>query len=102
MVSKVRKEQDEQNETEWLQHNLMDIMDCYDSNNDRQLGRDEYMLLMANPEAVHYITTFGADTQGLVTLSDVLFEERLQDGDREKTLGFDEFISLVLRQRGGH
>lgn len=61
---------------------------------------------MQNPEVHEVLSRFGTDVSGLISLADVLFEERdfdrVSTGVPSKKLSFSEFLNVILRLRGGH
>lgn len=112
VVSQVSQSEKEEAEVNFLKNNLMDLLECYDRNNDKTIGEDEFDLLMQNIELHECLTRFGTDVSGIIALKDVLFEGRIKglvqtaEGmklQRERrSLSFKDFMTVVLRLRGGH
>ncbi|CAJ1355534.1 unnamed protein product [Effrenium voratum] len=103
----------------YLKNTLLEILECHDKDNDRQIHRDEFELLMRNPEMHFVLTRFGVNVTDLINLRDVLFEEKSENDDEEeeedldtnsplpsarrlRKLSFQEFLEVVLRLRGGN
>eukprot|EP00913_Durusdinium_trenchii_P024472 g22974.t1 len=105
----------------YLKNTLLEILECHDKDNDRQIHRDEFELLMRNPEMHFVLTRFGVNVADLLNLKDVLFEDNTeQEEDEEededdtnshglntarrklRKLSFQEFLEVVLRLRGGN
>jgi len=107
VVSKIKEEENSMAETLYLKTSLLDIMECYDRDGDKMIGKQEFELLMMNPEVIEALTRYGTDVEGLKTLSEVIFmekEEGLQEGEEEDDVGlsFAEFIDKVMQLRGNH
>ncbi|OLQ00096.1 Glycerate dehydrogenase [Symbiodinium microadriaticum] len=106
----------------YLKNTLLEILECHDKDNDRQIHRDEFELLMRNPEMHFVLTRFGVNVSDLINLKDVLFEDTTEQDDdddyedespspnpsrtprcrRLRKLSFQEFLEVVLRLRGGN
>jgi len=95
VVSGVTQEETQKSELLTLRSGLMDILECYDADGDNSIGKEEFQMFMQNPEVREALTKFGTDVQGLVSLSEVIFQE-------EGTLGFEELLNVVMRVRGAH
>merc|ERR1712232_571201 len=81
---------------EYLQINLLDILECYDTNNDQSLGPDEFQLVMENPEVHEILIKFGADPVALAALKEKFFPHR------SSRLSFAQVIEEFSRMQGGH
>jgi hypothetical protein len=79
-----------------VQNNLLDILDCYDKRGQMTLDREEFRLLMSNPEVIHHITVFGSDVRLLAASSEAIFE-RETNGSDVGELAFEEFFSILAR-----
>mmetsp|Transcript_18737 Transcript_18737/g.58894 ORF Transcript_18737/g.58894 Transcript_18737/m.58894 type:complete len:826 (+) Transcript_18737:49-2526(+) len=113
VVSQVSQSEKEEAEVHFLKNNLLDILECYDSNNDQTIGEEEFDLLMQNIELHECLHRFGTDVSGIISLKDVLFEgkvmgivstaegTKMERGARRE-LSFRDFMSVVLRLRGAH
>jgi voltage-gated sodium channel len=102
----------------YLKSTLMDLLDCYDKNGDEKLGKEEFELLMGNPEMHQILEPFDVDASGLMSMKDILFERVEPDTDfkpfpgdtrftnqlskRSVPLTFTEFIKAILRLRGAN
>mmetsp|Transcript_45966 Transcript_45966/g.142330 ORF Transcript_45966/g.142330 Transcript_45966/m.142330 type:complete len:396 (+) Transcript_45966:1-1188(+) len=112
VVAQVSQAEKEESEVAFLKNNLLDILECYDTNNDQTIGEDEFDLLMQNVELHECLMRFGTNIPGIVSLKEVLFEGRVMgtasspEGAKMKrvprVLTFSDFMSVVLRLRGGH
>lgn len=115
VVHQVALNEKEEVAVSYLKSTLLEILECHDKDNDRQIHRDEFELLMKNPEMHFVLTRFGVNAADLVTLKDVLFEAsdtNFWDADDAPTassdnmplrkLSFAEFLEVVLRLRGGN
>jgi len=96
VVSQVSQTEREENEVQFLKTNLLGILEVYDKNDDQHINREEFGLLMRNPELHEVLKRFGTSPQGLLQLRDVLYSEAASK-DR---LSFKEFLQAVLRLRG--
>eukprot|EP00929_Paragymnodinium_shiwhaense_P095818 TRINITY_DN5711_c0_g1_i2.p1 TRINITY_DN5711_c0_g1~~TRINITY_DN5711_c0_g1_i2.p1 ORF type:complete len:854 (-),score=141.05 TRINITY_DN5711_c0_g1_i2:45-2606(-) len=106
---------------------LMELLECHDSDDDGQISKDEWDLMMKNPELRITLDKFGVDIINLMSLRDVLFpgDEELDDCDvrhggisgalgpifRTQSMAqlsnafcitAGEFLAVVLRLRAGH
>lgn len=122
VVTSVSRRERERAAVEYLKNNLLEILEVHDQNDDRLIRKDEFELLMRNPELHMILTNFGVDSEDLISLKDVLFDNReaLLEGvsDDDETvqpevprsmsdintqkITFAEFMELVLRLRGGN
>mmetsp|Transcript_29049 Transcript_29049/g.69177 ORF Transcript_29049/g.69177 Transcript_29049/m.69177 type:complete len:745 (-) Transcript_29049:80-2314(-) len=119
VVHQVALNEKEEAAVAYLKNTLLEILECHDKDNDRQIHRDEFELLMRNPEMHFVLTRFGVNVTDLINLRDVLFEEKSENDDEEeeedldtnsplpsarrlRKLSFQEFLEVVLRLRGGN
>jgi len=125
VVTTVHNKEKEQAAQAYLKRNLLNILEVHDKNDDRNIRKDEFELLMRNPEIHMILSNFGVDAEDLVSLKDILFEnkERFMDnplsdneegetpkqvmrdmssGMDDRKISFGEFLELVLRLRGGN
>mmetsp|Transcript_97530 Transcript_97530/g.271345 ORF Transcript_97530/g.271345 Transcript_97530/m.271345 type:complete len:626 (-) Transcript_97530:33-1910(-) len=112
----------------YLRGNLLEILEVHDKNDDRHIRKDDFELLMQNPEVQLILMNFGVDTGDLISLQGILFEgkrvvqEIVPSGGTSNTddsytadrtvsrvypaesreLPFEEFLEVVLRLRGGN
>lgn len=101
VVSTVKKNEDECKETKEIHEALYGILECYDGDGDQTISKEEFDLLMLNPEVDDILAKFGTDKEGLKILTDITFSGESQ---RSKAgyLTFREVIQGVLRMRGEH
>jgi len=125
VVHQVALNEQEEAAVAFLKSTLLEILECHDKDNDRQIHRDEFELLMRNPEMHFVLTRFGVNVIDLITLKDVLFEDKdcALEGEDDfdispvpstarsparsptrslRKLSFNEFLQVVLRLRGGN
>jgi len=122
VVHQVALNEKEEAAVAYLKNTLLEILECHDKDNDRQIHRDEFELLMRNPEMHFVLTRFGVNVSDLINLRDVLFEDPTENDDDEecedespspnpsrtprcrrlRKLSFQEFLEVVLRLRGGN
>mmetsp|Transcript_45475 Transcript_45475/g.142560 ORF Transcript_45475/g.142560 Transcript_45475/m.142560 type:complete len:603 (+) Transcript_45475:178-1986(+) len=114
VVCQVSQMEKDDNAASFLRTTLLDLLECYDRNEDRHLARREFELLMVNPEMRQILQRFDVDAGGLLSQKDMLFEpverevvKEDEDGEQvmekvmeERTLTFGEFLEVVLRLRG--
>lgn len=114
-VSKIEKDDSAVN---YLKSTLLDLLDCYDKNDDKELGKEEFKLIMGNPEMHQILEHFDVDVSGLMSMKDLLFERVELESDfkpfsgdsrftpvlakRDVSLSFAEFIKAILRLRGAN
>jgi hypothetical protein len=110
-----------------LKQTIINLLECYDKNDDKMIGRDEFALLMQNPETRQILRRFDVDVATLLSLQESLFDpdptqieqgspgatekddgkmkrrstskEKMAQGS--KTLTFNEILDVILRLRGG-
>eukprot|EP00933_Yihiella_yeosuensis_P039485 TRINITY_DN3352_c2_g1_i1.p1 TRINITY_DN3352_c2_g1~~TRINITY_DN3352_c2_g1_i1.p1 ORF type:complete len:806 (+),score=130.17 TRINITY_DN3352_c2_g1_i1:105-2522(+) len=123
VVHQVALNEKEEAAVQYLKNTLLEILECHDKDNDRQIHRDEFELLMRNPEMHYILTRFGVNVVDLISLKDVLFEDKdaaieafegslcatrefgspVPPGAKPlRKLSFGEFLEVVLRLRGGN
>eukprot|EP00746_Dinoflagellata_sp_MGD_P067751 gnl/MRDRNA2_/MRDRNA2_27972_c0_seq1.p1 gnl/MRDRNA2_/MRDRNA2_27972_c0~~gnl/MRDRNA2_/MRDRNA2_27972_c0_seq1.p1 ORF type:complete len:777 (-),score=98.44 gnl/MRDRNA2_/MRDRNA2_27972_c0_seq1:87-2417(-) len=125
VASTVSTEEQEEASIQYLRNTLLELMECYDIDDDRHIRRDEFELLLKNPEACLILSSFGVNVNDLISLKDHLFEQRefydeaLEDqqvsensqdtfsapqkvAKKWRKISFAEFLSIVLRLRGGN
>jgi len=97
VITLVKREEEEVAERSYLATNLLDILVCYDKDDDRSIGSNEFELMLNNPEALDTIERFGTDADGLVGLVNVYFES-----EGRNKLSFDDLFSVIMRLQGQH
>jgi len=95
VINDVTKQEKERSETAFLKDNLFEILKCYDKDEDNHFSKQEFLLLMQNPDFRLVLDRFGTDVGGLQALSNVLYHGK-------KRLSFKAFIDVILRLRGGN
>jgi len=99
VVEHVSEAEKLKNETHYLRYGLLGILECYDKDGDETIGKDEFAVLMKNPEVHDVLNKFGTDVHDMVTLADVLFDDTTAASEAGQ-LSFEELIQVVLRLRG--
>jgi len=61
-----------------LKNTLLNLLECYDKDDDQCIGVEEFDLLMANPETSKILRRFDVDASGLLSLREVLFEYKYE------------------------
>merc|ERR1719343_203096 len=82
VVTEVSRDEQEQATLARLRRTILCLLECYDKNDDHHIGRDEFDLLMANPETSQILRRFEIDSSQLLAMRDVLFEVP-RDSDSE-------------------
>merc|ERR1719282_118853 len=104
-----------------LRTHLMEILESHDAYNDGCIEREEFELLMKNPEMSLTLYSVGVDIDNLISLKHVMFEHSsvrlrgtdyskqktltgapLVEGEGGRKLSFNEFVDIVLGLRGGN
>lgn len=108
VVSQVTAHERGEAEVAALKGSLLELLELHDKDDDRHVRKEEFDLLMKNPEVRVMLTRFGVDVTDLVALKEFLFEHRSVDAhghvivnDMEK-ISFGAFTDIVLRLRGGN
>jgi hypothetical protein len=94
--------QTEQNtrDEQYLRDNLIDVLECYDRNDDGYLNRHEFNLAVANPDLKIILNKCSVDTKDLLSYGEVLFaEEESRRCSQKDGLRIEKFLHLVLRLR---
>jgi len=114
VVHKVSEAEKDRAAALYLQNTLLEILECYDKDEDKSLGKEEFAWLMQNPEIHVILSNFGVDAADLLKMKDVLFEEKfsmqhtndVEGGDEAvshvRKLTFDEMLEKIMRLRGGN
>eukprot|EP00927_Polykrikos_kofoidii_P022264 TRINITY_DN20825_c0_g1_i1.p1 TRINITY_DN20825_c0_g1~~TRINITY_DN20825_c0_g1_i1.p1 ORF type:complete len:730 (-),score=112.16 TRINITY_DN20825_c0_g1_i1:23-2212(-) len=98
IVGEVRRDKEAQAQEDFLENNLLDIFECYDNDEDGRLRKEEFKLLMENPEVVEALDRFGTHVEAIVMLTDVLFDVDTTDSASGK-LSFHEIMAVIMRLR---
>merc|ERR1719282_1303738 len=95
VASEVSRQEKDETDVAFLKHTVQDILHCYDRDGDHMLHRQEFELLMQNPEMRVALSRFGVDIHGLTIVVDMYYENALIESDPEQ-LSFGEFLEVVL------
>eukprot|EP00929_Paragymnodinium_shiwhaense_P124428 TRINITY_DN9989_c0_g1_i1.p1 TRINITY_DN9989_c0_g1~~TRINITY_DN9989_c0_g1_i1.p1 ORF type:complete len:762 (-),score=141.66 TRINITY_DN9989_c0_g1_i1:149-2434(-) len=95
VVSHVTRLESEQASIDQLKSELLEILECYDIDEDGEIDRAEFNLLMKNPEVHTALARSGVNAENLVSMSDILFQEKESD-----SFTFKELLAVMLRMRG--
>uniref|UniRef100_A0A7S1M1Z0 EF-hand domain-containing protein n=1 Tax=Alexandrium catenella TaxID=2925 RepID=A0A7S1M1Z0_ALECA len=76
VATQVDKREKEQAAISYLKHHLIEILEVHDKNDDRHINKDDFELLMRNPEMHMILKSFGVDTEDLLSLQGILFESK--------------------------
>jgi len=79
VVSQVSQSEKEEATLSALKAELLDVLECHDVDDDRSIGIAEFELLMRNPEVHRILERFSVNGNDMISLKDVLFEERNRD-----------------------
>jgi len=107
VVSGVAVAEKEQSAVNYLRSTLLDILECHDQNGDSAIQKDEFKLLMRNPEVHITLTRFGVDVADLISLEDLLFEDKTHitpfgdDSDDDATPALNVLLSGASGLRAG-
>jgi len=93
VVSNVSKHEKAEEEARFLKNNLMNILDCYDKDEDQSIGPEEFTTFFNNPEVQNLLGRFGTKVGGILSLKPVLFEQT-------DKLTFPELLDTIMRLRG--
>mmetsp|Transcript_97080 Transcript_97080/g.274385 ORF Transcript_97080/g.274385 Transcript_97080/m.274385 type:complete len:671 (-) Transcript_97080:78-2090(-) len=117
VVSQTSRKERENAAIAHMRDTLLDILECHDKDEDGHIQKEEFELLMKNPEIVRTLTAAGVDIQNLKYLKHVIFDQgdvkfcgaaaeaTTRNLERMNTcqqagLSFNEFIEYVFRLRG--
>eukprot|EP00929_Paragymnodinium_shiwhaense_P050039 TRINITY_DN25221_c0_g1_i1.p1 TRINITY_DN25221_c0_g1~~TRINITY_DN25221_c0_g1_i1.p1 ORF type:complete len:703 (+),score=146.60 TRINITY_DN25221_c0_g1_i1:98-2206(+) len=76
VVSTVSQNEKEEAAVLYLKSTLTEILECHDKDDDRHIHRDEFEMLLHNPDMHSTLTKFGVSIGDLIALKDVLFEQK--------------------------
>jgi hypothetical protein len=107
VVRKVAEDEKEQAAISALQDELMDLLECFDRDEDQHIQRAEFELLMRNPDLNMILKRFGVDAIDLIALQDLFFEDRRESAEEvlgrgKQKLSFADFVEICVRLRGGN
>jgi len=102
VVSQVAAVEKEQTAVMTAKITLRRILQELDDDDNMMISRNEFVQLIANPEACIALHELGVDVLGLIESADVIFEvdNVADDDDDEIELEFDEFIEIIMQLRG--
>merc|ERR1740138_409148 len=95
VVVQVSRDEREEATLARLKSTWVSLLECYDKDDDHHIGREEFELLMDNPETGQILRRFDVDAYGLRAMKDVLFDPP------GKKLTFADLLEAILRLRGG-
>eukprot|EP00928_Gymnodinium_smaydae_P039461 TRINITY_DN26956_c0_g1_i1.p1 TRINITY_DN26956_c0_g1~~TRINITY_DN26956_c0_g1_i1.p1 ORF type:complete len:817 (-),score=153.74 TRINITY_DN26956_c0_g1_i1:375-2825(-) len=98
VVADVSRQEKEESDILFLRNTIVDMLPCYDKNDDGHLGKEEIDLLLQNPEMRVALNRFGVNVQGLVLSLD-MYLENLSMEELPEQLTFQEFLEFVMRLR---
>lgn len=108
VVTRVTEEESESAAKADLEASVLDILECYDVEDDRHLRLPEFKQMMDNVDMQVILRDHDIDFNDLIKLEDVLFEAEGLDGEGEdglvkcKELSFSDFVEKVVQLRGGN
>merc|ERR1712050_356317 len=128
VVTEVAASEKEHASIAHLKYGLYELLECFDRDDDGMIHRDEFNLLMQNPEFRQALQRFGVSVKDLLILGDSIFEDtspaieyngHLGSLDEEvveidsaihsysretrwRKLSFAEFFQVIQRLRGGN
>jgi hypothetical protein len=82
-------------EIRYLERHLPGIVECYMGSGSDRINSDRFQLLMKDADVLQTLQDCGTDTDGLLTLSEVLFPHE------DSEISFPEFFSVIVRLRKG-
>lgn len=99
-----------------MKASLLTLLECFDKDDDRMIAKNEFDMVMKNPEMNQVLRRYRVDPVDLISIRDIIFDEAdhfkpdsVPSGTesdaikpREKKLSFFEFMEVVLRLRGGN
>jgi len=126
IAARVSESNRETNEVFFLVNRLTGILEGYDKQHDKKLSRDDFQVLLSDPELAICLDDFGTDISSLSVLAEQLFSEeqermrisneayltatrpdlseleetRTVDSDCDGRLTFVEILQLALQLRG--
>jgi len=116
VAASVTAKDEERNQVRRLRRKLLPILECYDEDDSRHLQKNEFTLLLEDPQVYEILDRHDIDVRDLLHLKDVIYEDKFErqkhaseeehsvgvlwSSEEEPRLSFDEFIATVLRLRG--
>lgn len=97
VITEVSQAEHEDALVDYLKEHLLDILDCYDTDRDKTIGRKEFDLLLLNLEMREALAKFDTDIEDLAELAKILFSK-----SQRGRLSFKEILNLVLRLKSGN
>eukprot|EP00927_Polykrikos_kofoidii_P055183 TRINITY_DN49472_c0_g1_i1.p1 TRINITY_DN49472_c0_g1~~TRINITY_DN49472_c0_g1_i1.p1 ORF type:complete len:794 (-),score=127.31 TRINITY_DN49472_c0_g1_i1:129-2423(-) len=71
----------------YLKSTLLDIMECHDKDDDRHIHKSEFDMMVRNPDMHATLVKFGVSVSDLISLKDVLFEQKVTNVQDEEAEG---------------
>lgn len=84
----------------FVKHRLMRVLTEIDDNNSQSISREEFLSILANPEAIDTLSVVGIDVLAIIELADFVFTD--EDDSQEMELSFTDFIKTILSFRGSN
>jgi voltage-gated sodium channel len=97
VVSSVAEEENESMITDKVHDKFDHIVKQLDSSGDQKLSWKEFQKIMENQDAIDALESVHVDPVGMIDFAQDWFQE---DG-KEKSIDFEEFMTIVLDLRGG-
>lgn len=97
VVSAVAATETEELVVSWVKHKMTEIFEQIDEDGSGEISKTEFQAILANREAVLTLVDVGVDPNGLVDISDFIFDQE-EDG----SMKFGAFIEVILDLRGSN
>ena len=85
------------------------VIDLLDEDGGGTISRDEFFLILENPEAIQAISDAGVDVIGLLDFADFIFGDSFKEGEEggdeeedEVELTPDELLDVLMQFRGAN
>mmetsp|Transcript_45571 Transcript_45571/g.105703 ORF Transcript_45571/g.105703 Transcript_45571/m.105703 type:complete len:883 (+) Transcript_45571:80-2728(+) len=99
VISTVTATEKEQAEVQYLRGTMLELLECYDQNEDKTISQEEFEVLMSNPEVHLILSSFGVDVDDLLALKKRLFKESMIGffrADAEEMEGGEDVLTYDL------
>jgi len=99
VISTVTATEKEQAEVQYLRGTMLELLECYDQNEDNTINQEEFEVLMSNPEVHLILSSFGVDVDDLLGLKKHLFKENMMSffrADAEEMEGGEDVLTYDL------
>lgn len=78
VVTQVSRSEKEESAIQFLRNEVVGILEAHDKDDDRHIHKEEFDLLLQNPDMHWTLTRFGVNVGDLESMKDVLFEEHMR------------------------